>query len=363
MSWLKAGIRSSGPGDPSRDVLRVIYVRKGEVIFFPVGHTLPMTSVIAHQFLEFCLSLLAEYPASNGCAGVQLLVGAQNYGDLDHASSHLHQANADMGRNIEVDLTSKPLQALISTVRETKAKEVERRIMEKCKGRHHHITEAMRRTREPTEGDCAVSVSAGHAQILPLQADKEHDLNAARAVMQRWQTTPSTIRESLGRGTFRVGFFDGDTRGNPSEERGRDCKIAWAAATSLASKTMTNDVAATIGLHRLLQYAVERKRGGFHVVGDSTLVLVVMKYRKFPKANKLQHWYRLTRRLVDLGQVKSWRHRFIDITKWWVGWLANWAMDNKESVSQVAEHDGHPPTLWRRCRILQTETSADGARR
>ncbi|KAG3116880.1 hypothetical protein PI125_g4283 [Phytophthora idaei] len=72
-----------------------------------------------------------------------------------------------------------------------------------------------RRAREPTEGDCAGSVRRYMLRFYLLQADTEHVLNVARAVMHRWQTTPPTIRESLERGPLRVGFFAGGARGNP----------------------------------------------------------------------------------------------------------------------------------------------------
>lgn len=45
-----------------KDLLEVRYVRKGEIIFTPMEHSMPMRSGVAHLYREFCLALLAAYP-------------------------------------------------------------------------------------------------------------------------------------------------------------------------------------------------------------------------------------------------------------------------------------------------------------
>ncbi|KAG6944324.1 hypothetical protein JG687_00017928, partial [Phytophthora cactorum] len=34
---------------------------------------------------------------------------------------------------------------------------------------------------------------------------------------------------------------------------------------------------------------------GIHIVGDSAMILGLMRQRKSPNERKMQHWYRLTR--------------------------------------------------------------------
>ncbi|GMF31956.1 unnamed protein product [Phytophthora lilii] len=56
-----------------------------------------------------------------------------------------------------------------------------------------------------------------------------------------------------------------------------------------------------------------------------------MTRRKEPKAKKLKHWYRLTQRLADQCDVRSWTHHYRTYNKMADGG-ANYAMDKKQSV-------------------------------
>ncbi|OWZ22545.1 hypothetical protein PHMEG_0002737 [Phytophthora megakarya] len=70
------------------------------------------------------------------------------------------------------------------------------------------------------------------------------------------------------------------------------------------------------------------------------MVLSMLQRRKQPKAKRLLHWYRLTRRLADLCEVQSWTHHYRQHNKM-AEWLANYAMDNRASAEvnwlQIAE--------------------------
>ncbi|OWZ21230.1 reverse transcriptase [Phytophthora megakarya] len=142
----------------------------------------------------------------------------------------------------------------------------------------------------------------------------------------------------------RVLIFDGGSRGN-SRPGGSGSVVVevldvhervrpvWAAATSLANKGTTNNVAEFVGL-------LEQKWKRMHVVGDSAMVLSMIQRRKQPKVKRLLHWYRLTRRLADLCEVQSWTLHHRQHNKI-ADWLANYAMDNRASVEvnwlQIAE--------------------------
>ncbi|KAI9981509.1 hypothetical protein PInf_009262 [Phytophthora infestans] len=75
------------------------------------------------------------------------------------------------------------------------------------------------------------------------------------------------------------------------------------------------------------------------VVGDSAMILGLMRRRKAPKARKLQHWFRLARKLADQGQVQVWQHHYRQHNKTADG-LANFAMDTGKSVMFTAEAEG-----------------------
>lgn len=109
-------------------------------------------------------------------------------------------------------------------------------------------------------------------------------------------------------------------------------KLIWAAATSLGHQQVTNNQAEFIGLHRVLKKAQEMQWYGLHIVGDSAMILGIMKRRSQPRAKKLLHWHRMARRLADKCRVESWTHHYRSYNKA-ADWLANYAMDH--SVSKV----------------------------
>lgn len=57
-------------------------------------------------------------------------------------------------------------------------------------------------------------------------------------------------------------------------------KVVWAAATSLNSRNMTNNVAEFVGLQRLLAEAAARKWRGIQVIGDSAMILGLVEEEK-----------------------------------------------------------------------------------
>lgn len=71
-----------------------------------------------------------------------------------------------------------------------------------------------------------------------------------------------------------------------------------------------------------------------HIVGDSALILNMMKQYHPPKSKKLVHWYRLAIRLVDQCRVESWGHQYRSFNEV-VDWLTNKAMDTERSVTQI----------------------------
>ncbi|OWZ11878.1 reverse transcriptase [Phytophthora megakarya] len=169
----------------------------------------------------------------------------------------------------------------------------------------------------------------------------------ASYIIAKWKGGVHGIRLTAARDKTRVGFFDGGSRGNPGPggsgsivvEVGdgvHSLKMLWAAATALGRKTTTNNIAEFVGLHRLLTKAVEQNWTGIHVVGDSALILRMMETRKPPRARKLQHWYRVARRLADLCAVQSWRHHYRRHNKM-ADWAANFAMNTHSSVTMAFE--------------------------
>ncbi|KAG2787114.1 hypothetical protein Pcac1_g3905 [Phytophthora cactorum] len=149
---------------------------------------------------------------------------------------------------------------------------------------------------------------------------------------------PEGWRPTRRDGPLKVGFFDRGSRGNPGPggsgsaiyevaESGRSGVLLWAAATALSSKHTTNNAAEFVGLHRLLARIEEQQLKLVHVVVDSELILNMMRTRRQPKARKLQHWARLTRRLADKRQIESGTHPYRRHNKA-VDWLANYAMDH-----------------------------------
>ncbi|KAE9079743.1 hypothetical protein PF001_g4595 [Phytophthora fragariae] len=163
--------------------------------------------------------------------------------------------------------------------------------------------------------------------LYPLTRKSHSKILVAERVIDQWKQEAQVAARSIGEQVVRLGFFDGGSRGNPGpggsgsifvELRwaGEDPHVVWAAATALARKTTTNNVAEFVGLHRLLKRAVECGWRGVHVVGDSAMIIEMMSKRKVPKSSKMQHWYRATRKLADRCEVATWEHHFRSHNKW-----------------------------------------------
>ncbi|KAL3662126.1 hypothetical protein V7S43_012927 [Phytophthora oleae] len=149
-------------------------------------------------------------------------------------------------------------------------------------------------------------------------------------------------------GVPRVCFFDGGSRGNPGpggsgsviveydEESGRTATV-WVAATALRQASTTNNVAEFVGLHRALARVLEKNWTKVHVVGNSAMIIGMLKWRKPPTSRKMQHWFCVVSRLADLCEVVPWTHHCRKYNKT-ADWLANYAMDDRRSVAFTAEN-------------------------
>ncbi|KAE8890601.1 hypothetical protein PF005_g24983 [Phytophthora fragariae] len=137
------------------------------------------------------------------------------------------------------------------------------------------------------------------------------------------------------------------------EKRGERYEVVWAAATALGRSTTTNNIAEFVGLHRLLNHAVNKQWSGLHVVGDSALILKMMENRRPPKAKKLLYWYRSALKLADQCGVMSWSHHYRAYNKG-ADWLANAAMDTGRSMMQVTGEDDGNQQLLRGVKDLMT---------
>jgi ribonuclease HI len=129
--------------------------------------------------------------------------------------------------------------------------------------------------------------------------------------------------------------------------------------TALGSTTMTNNIAEFVGLHRMLAHTAGQGWSHIHVVGDSAMILRLMRNRIPPKSRKLQHWYQAAIRLAGICRVSSWTHHYREYNKM-MDWLANQAMDSRSSVMMaltaettqhwmhhgVAERLGRDITQW-----------------
>jgi ribonuclease HI len=152
-------------------------------------------------------------------------------------------------------------------------------------------------------------------------------------------------------------------------------QVVWAAVTALGSKKMTNNVAEFVGLHRLLAMSVEKGWRRMHVVGDSELILRMMRAREPPKARRLLHWYNAASRLADICEVASWSHHYRRHNKM-ADWLANQAMNWKKSVMEeftsgeqssrlrkgLEEQLSGDMAEWREHRQMNVEEGGEGRR-
>ncbi|KAE9116137.1 hypothetical protein PF005_g9638 [Phytophthora fragariae] len=177
--------------------------------------------------------------------------------------------------------------------------------------------------------------------LYPLTSRTAPRMRAAEMISQKWARVDEEQGGQERKDITYVGFFDGGSRGNPGpggsgsvviEQRLGDGGVRpiWAAATALGRTSMTNNVAEFVGLERTLAQAATKGWTGIHVVGDSEMILRMMRTKTPPKAKKLKHWYARTIRLADICRVASWTHHYRRYNKM-ADWLANLAMDAKKS--------------------------------
>jgi ribonuclease HI len=193
---------------------------------------------------------------------------------------------------------------------------------------------------------------------LPLTSATLIPIQTTEQLLRHWRHIQPQMED--GRHWLqpvRIGFFDGGSRGNPGpggsgsviiqkEAVSGGLTVAWAAATALSCPTMTNNVAEFVGLHRLLAHVAEKGWTRIHVVGDSAMILRLMRTRTETKARKLKHWYSLTSKLAGICQVASWSHHYRAHNKMADG-LANVAMDEKRS-KMVTFTEGDHDNSWMR---------------
>ncbi|KAE9268486.1 hypothetical protein PR003_g31432 [Phytophthora rubi] len=156
--------------------------------------------------------------------------------------------------------------------------------------------------------------------LYPLTSRTAPRMRAAEMISQKWARVDEEQGGQERKDITYVGFFDGGSRGNPGpggsgsvviEQRLGDGGVRpiWAAATALGRTSMTDNVAEFVGLERTLAQAATKGWTGIHIVGDSEMILRMMRTKTPPKAKKLKHWR--YNKMAD--------------------WLANLAMDAKKS--------------------------------
>jgi ribonuclease HI len=136
-------------------------------------------------------------------------------------------------------------------------------------------------------------------------------------------------------------FFDGGSWGNPGPggaeaaivETGDDAveaRVVWGACTSLAQRTMTNNLAEYQGLITGLQ-ATQEHGWQVEVVGDSSLILRQVQGYRPPRSPRLRPLYCEARRLADTVRVWVWQHHLRAFNKI-ADCAANIAMDKRSSA-------------------------------
>ncbi|OWY94880.1 Ribonuclease HI [Phytophthora megakarya] len=109
------------------------------------------------------------------------------------------------------------------------------------------------------------------------------------------RTEPRKIQSVVGY----VGFFDGGSRGNPGfggcgsvllrvEDDGEP-RIIWVSSISIGPATCTNNVAEFRGIYNFLYFIASRKLTQVHIVGDSQLILRLMRERSPPRSKHLKN--------------------------------------------------------------------------
>jgi ribonuclease HI len=189
--------------------------------------------------------------------------------------------------------------------------------------------------------------------LLPWTIATAPKLRVAEAIADKCRRAEAGGGQDAEEQGTRIGYFDGGSRGNPGPGGSGsvivqvdDGQISptsiWVAVTALGSRAMTKNVAEFVGLHRLLEHAAVKGWRRIHVVGDSAMILRLMRTRTPPKAKRLKFWYQASIRLADVCRVESWTHHYRKHNKM-ADWLANQAMDNcrSEMLSLTEETKTH----------------------
>jgi ribonuclease HI len=157
--------------------------------------------------------------------------------------------------------------------------------------------------------------------LSPVTRNTIARIQVAAAIRKHWVRNEGPTDEGEQEREPRIGFCDGGSRGNPGPGGSGSVVVQlhlrtatwhpiWAAATVLGHARTPNNIAEFAGLHRILEHAAVRGWRYMHVVGDSAMILRLMRIRQPPKSKRLQHWYFKTARLVDNCRVVSWTHHY-----------------------------------------------------
>ncbi|KAG2766882.1 hypothetical protein Pcac1_g21678 [Phytophthora cactorum] len=133
--------------------------------------------------------------------------------------------------------------------------------------------------------------------LFPRTARNKQEIDTTQFIIWQIGRLSTAVTDGLTTTKAKIGFFDGGSRGNPGpggsgsviveyDYATKTCRPLWIASTSLAHQATTNNVAECVGLQRLLQRAVDSKWRDFHIVGDSALVLRMMRLKQPSKTKK-----------------------------------------------------------------------------
>jgi ribonuclease HI len=139
-------------------------------------------------------------------------------------------------------------------------------------------------------------------------------------------------------------FFDDGSRGNPGPGgsgavivRARDdFEILWMASMSFARRTTTKNYEEFQGLCTVLHAAVRHQWHPLTVIGDSAMILSLMRRHKSPNVHSLRPLYTQARRAAAAIRVTGWHHHYRAQNKM-ANKAANIAMDARRSVQALAQ--------------------------
>ncbi|GMF59556.1 unnamed protein product [Phytophthora fragariaefolia] len=301
-------IFSQVAGSRLQEVMDIQWLVSGEVVLTPTTRTMPMKSGEAHSFRELSLNVLANYPE---------LISRQVEVNQLHISHNLEDTNTtsfhcQRGSHVKLNILGD------STLRPSSGIQMHNQLRQQW--RMHPDGRKALTIDEATSGARAGIVQAFARYrygLHPVTKRTVTKLQVAEFIGAQWRSEGSDQTQGNERCVRRIDFFNGGSRGNSGIE-----------------------------LHRLLAHAAGQGWRGIHVVGDSELILRMMRERKEPKARRLKHWYFLSRKLADICEVASWSHNLRRHNKM-ADWLANLAMDRKCSVMISRSQAGMDHHIWK----------------